>query len=160
MRTKLETLKRIRKLYEAVEEVHLMEWQQMTAALSEVRSAVDVERMGAGQAVCEGRAALASGDRVGWSAADSLRKASGAKLNRLEAVHTERKRSSEAAREQHVVSRRKSEQMQRLAERAAEEVTLHEGKKMQAATDDRFLARQHWADVSGVRNKARRMKAS
>lgn len=137
-----------------------MELQRTMAALSEVRSAVDVERMSAGHASREGWAAMASGDKVGWSAAGSQLKASGEKLNRLVAVQAERKRSSEAAREQHLASRRKSEQMQRLAERTAEQVAGHEEKKMQAATDDRFLARQRWANVSSARGSVRRMKAS
>lgn len=160
MRTKLEKLKRITKLYEAVEEVHLIELRRTVAALSEVRNAVDVEKRSAGHTAREGWTAMAAGDRVGWSAADSRLRASGEKLNRLAAVHTERKRSNEAAREQHVASRRKSEQMQRLAERTAEQVAVHEEKKMQAGTDDRFLARQRWASVSSTRGGGRRMKAS
>ena len=159
MRAKLETLKRITKLYEAVEEAHSAELTRAAAALGEVRNAVDAERMSAGNAFYEGREAMASGDRVGWMAADSQRRAAGAKLGRLAAVHAERKRSSDVAREQYVASRRKSEQMQRLAAGAAEQVTVHEEKKVQAATDDRFLARQRWVNASSTRGGPRRMKA-
>lgn len=155
MRARLEALKRITKLYEAVEEVHLTELQRTSAALCEVRNAMDAETQSRHRALHEGREAIALGDRMGWAAVDSRRRASGAKRHRLEAVHAERKRLNEIARDQYVASRRKSEQMQRLVEHAAHQAAIDEGKKTQAATDDRFLARQRWARISNeqtVRN--------
>ncbi len=160
MRAKLETLKRIAKLYEAVEEAHLVELQQATVALSEVHNAVTAQRTSADRAVRKGREAIASGDRLGWLMADCQRKTSAMTLSRLEAVHMERKRLSEAAREQYVTSRRKSEQMQRLSAQAAGRVAMSEEKKAQAATDDRFAARQRWTGIPGSRPAPRRMKAS
>ncbi|GGA56347.1 hypothetical protein GCM10011507_04590 [Edaphobacter acidisoli] len=160
MQARIETLKRLTKLYEAVEKAHSVELKRTTAALHEVQSAVDAEAKITRRAAHQGREALASGDRMQWAAADLQRKAAGAKRNRLESVRVERKRSSETAREQYVASRRKSEQMQRLTTRAAEQIAVDEAKKMQSATDDRFLARRRWSGAAGEQASTKRMKAS
>lgn len=160
MRARLETLQRLTNIYEAVEGAHLVELKRTAAALREVEDAADAEMKNTHCAAHEGREALASGDRVGWAVADSQRRASGTKRRRLEAVHVERKRSTETAQEQYVASRRKSEQMQRLEARAVEQAAVHEEKKMQAATDDRFLARQRWASIASERDSSKRVKTS
>lgn len=160
MRGKLEPLSRLKTLYETVEGIHAAELQRAAAALHEAQSAMDAEIGVAASARNDGRAALWLGDRVGWAAAEVRRWSSGRKRQRLEMIRSERERANEAANEQYLASRVKTEQMQRLSTSVAEQIAVAEEKKMQAATDDRFLARKNWKNKHEERRGAQRMKAS
>lgn len=160
MREKLDPLNRLKKLYETVEEMRAVELQRAAAALHEAQSAADAELSVAHSARQDGREALSSGDRVGWAAAEARRGAAGRKRQRLEVIRSERARASEAAKEQYLASRLKTEQMKKLSASVAEQVAVAEEKKMQAATDDRFLARKKWKNKHDERRGAQRMKAS
>lgn len=160
MRARLETLKRITKLYKALEEARLSELQGTMAALHEVQNAVDVETQSKHRALQGGREAIASGDRMGWASADSQHWASGAKRRRLETVHAERRRLNETAHDHYVAGRRKSEQMQRLVAHANQQIAIDEERKAQAATDDRYLAQQRWASISQCAGSTKNVKAS
>lgn len=160
MRGKLEPLKRLRALYETVEEMHAVELQRAAAALQEAQSAADAELSAAHSAGHDGREALSSGDRVGWAVAEALRGAAGNRRRRLEVVRSERAHANEAAKRQYLASRLKTEQMQKLSANVAEQVAAADEKKMQAATDDRFLARKKWRNKRDERRGPQRMKAS
>jgi hypothetical protein len=65
----------------------------------------------------------------------------------LEQIRLEREELNEAAREQYVASRLKREQIKRVFDDIAVRMEIEEGRRLQAASDDRFLARRRWTDA-------------
>ena len=61
---RLEALHRLATLYAAVEEMHSIELQRMTAAVREAQDAIDITRQVAESARISGRSALSNGDRM------------------------------------------------------------------------------------------------
>jgi hypothetical protein len=153
MRPRLQTLKRLVTLYGVVEEMHSLELQRMAAAVHEAKQAIGVQQQAAHSARFDGRDALMTGDRMGWEMAETQRESAGWKRRRLEQIRVEREVLSDAAREQYVTSRLKSEQMKRMAERVTERAEIEDGRRVQATADDRFLARRRWSEM---RNQIKR----
>ena len=147
MPPRLQTLKRLMTLYGVVEEMHSLELQRMTAAVQEAQQAIEVQQQVARSATFGGRDALMADDRMGWEVAETHRERAGGKRRRLEQMRLEREVLSEAAREQYLASRIKSEQMKRLAEGVAARAEIEEGRRVQATSDDRFLTRRRWSDT-------------
>jgi hypothetical protein len=147
MPPRLQTLKRLMTLYGVVEEMHSLELQRMTAAVQEAQQAIEVQQQVARSARFGGRDALMADDRMGWEIAETQRESAGWKRRRLEQMRLEREVLSDAAREQYLASRIKSEQMKRLAEGVAARAEIEEGRRVQATSDDRFLARRRWSDT-------------
>jgi len=147
MPPRLQTLKRLVTLYGVVEEMHSLELQQRTAAVQEAQQAIEVQQQVARSSRFDGRDALMADDRMGWEIAETQRESAGWKRRRLEQMRLEREVLSDAAREQYLASRIKSEQMKRLAEGVAARAEIEEGRRVQAASDDRFLARRRWSDT-------------
>jgi hypothetical protein len=127
--------------------MHSLELQQMTAAVREAQQAVEVQQQVARSARFDGRDALMADDRMGWEIAETQRESAGWKRRRLEQMRLEREVLSDAAREQYLASRVKSEQMKRLAEVVAAQAEIKERRRVQAASDDRFLARRRWSET-------------
>jgi hypothetical protein len=144
---RLQTLKRLVALYGVVEEVHSVELQRTTSAVREVQQAIGVQQGVAQSARFDGRDALIAEDRMGWEMADTRWESAGWKRRRLDQIRLEREALSDAARAQYVESRLKSEQMKRLADGIAALAEIEEGRRAQAASDDRFLARRRWSDT-------------
>ena len=145
MSQRLRTLKRLVSLYEIVEEMHSLELQRMTAAVREAEQAITVQQRMAHSARFIGRDALIEGDRIGWTGSEIQRETADWKRQRLEQVRAEREVLNDAAREQYVASRLKSEQMKGVTENIAAQATIEEERRLQAALDDRFLARRRWS---------------
>jgi hypothetical protein len=160
MQPRLQTLKRLVTLYGVVEEMHSVELQRMTAAVREAQHAIGVQQQVAHSARFDGRDALMADDRMGWEIAETQRESAGWKRRRLEHIRSEREVLSDAAREQYVASRLKSEQMKRLAEGVAVRAEIEEGRRVQAALDDRFLARRRWSDTQDRIREGQQIKAS
>jgi hypothetical protein len=78
----------------------------------------------------------------------------------LERIRLEREELSNAATEQYVASRLKREQMKRVFDDIAARVEVEEARRMQAAADDRFLARRQWTDAREKMRDNQRMKIS
>jgi hypothetical protein len=146
MHTRLETLQRLVTLYAAVEEMHSSELQRKAAAVREAQQAIGIEQEVARSARNDGRAALLVGDQVSWVMAESQKETAGWRRQRLEQIRLEREELNEAAREQYVASRLKREQMKRVCDDIAARMEIEEGRRSQAASDDRFLARRRWTD--------------
>jgi hypothetical protein len=146
MQTRLETLQRLVTLYAAVEEMHSIELQRKAAAVREAQQAIGIEQEVARSARNDGRAALLVGDQVSWVMAESQKETAGWRRQRLEQIRLEREELNEAAREQYVASRLKREQMKRVCDDIAARMEIEEGRRSQAASDDRFLARRRWTD--------------
>ncbi len=155
MLPRLQTLKRLVTLYGVVEEMHSAELQRTAAAVHEAQQAIGVQQRVARSARFDGRDALIADDRMGWEIAETQAESAGWKRRRLEQIRLEREVLKDAAREQYVASRLKSEQMQRLAQDVAVKAEIEDGRRMQAASDDRFLARRQWNDAQDRMRKAR-----
>jgi hypothetical protein len=146
MQTRLETLQRLVTLYAAVEELHSTDLQRRAAAVREAQQAIGIEREVARSARIDGRGALLTGDRVSWMMAQSQQDTAGWRRRRLEQIRLEREELNEAARERYVASRLKREQMKRVFDDIVARMEMEEGRRLQAASDDRFLARRRWTD--------------
>ncbi|MEO6807138.1 MAG: hypothetical protein ABI286_10150 [Edaphobacter sp.] len=147
MQRRLKTLQRLVTLYAAVEEMHSIELQRVTAAVRETQRAIGVQREVAESARTDGRGALLTGDRIGRMMAESQQESAAWRRRGLEQIRLEREELNDAAREQYVASRLKREQMKRVLEDIASRMETEEGRRMQAASDDRFLARRRWTDT-------------
>jgi len=146
MQTRLKALQRLVTLYAAVEEMHSTELQRMTAAVREAQQAIGVEQKVVRSARVDGRGALLAGDSVGRMMAETQQETAVWRLEGLERIRLEREELNDAAREQYVASRLKKEQIKRVFDDIAARTEIEEGRRMQAASDDRFLARRRWTD--------------
>jgi hypothetical protein len=160
MQRRLETLKRLVSLYGVLEEMQSVELQRMTAALREARQAIGVQQQVWRSARFDGRGALMGDDRMGWEIAQTQAESAGWKRRRLEQICSEREVLSDAARGQYVASRLKSEQMKRLAKGVAVKAEVEEGRRVQAASDDRFIARRRWIDTRDRTREGQQIKTS
>jgi hypothetical protein len=160
MQTRLETLERLVALYAAVEEMHSTELQRVTAAVREVQQVIRAEQEVARAARIDGRGALLAGDRVSWMMAESQQETVAWRRRGLEPIRLEREKLSEAAREQYVASRLRREQIKRVYDDIAVRMEIEEGRRLQAASDDRFLARRRWTDARERMRDKQRMKGT
>jgi hypothetical protein len=160
MQTRLETLQRLVTLYAAVEEMHSTELQRMTAAVREVQQVIRAEQEVARAARIDGRGALLAGDRVSWIMAESQQETVAWRRRGLEPIRLEREKLSETAREQYVASRLRREQIKRVFDDIAVRMEIEEGRRLQAASDDRFLARRRWTDARERMRDKQRMKGT
>jgi len=160
MQTRLETLQRLVTLYAAVEKMHSTELQRMASAVREAQQAIGIEQEIARSARINGRGALLAGDRVSWVMAETQQETAAWRRRRLEQIRLEREELNEAAREQYVASRLKREQIKRVFDDIAVRMEIEEGRRLQAASDDRFLARRRWTDTRERMRDNPRMKAS
>jgi hypothetical protein len=160
MQTRLETLQRLVTLYAAVEEMHSTELQRMASAVREAQQAIGIEEEVARSARINGRGALLAGDHVSWTTAETQQEIAAWRRRRLEQIRLEREELNEAAREQYVASRLKREQIKRVFDDLAERIEIEEERRLQAASDDRFLARRRWTDARERMRDNQRMKAS
>ena len=160
MQTRLETLHRLVTLYAAVEKMHSTELQRMASAVREAQQAIGIEQEVARSARINGRGALLAGDRVSWMMAETQQETAAWRRRRLEQIRLEREELNEAAREQYVASRLKREQIKRVFDDIAVRMEIEEGRRLQAASDDRFLARRRWTDTRERMRDNPRMKAS
>jgi hypothetical protein len=158
MQTRLETLRRLAGLYAAVEQMHSTELQRMTTAVREAEHAIETEQEIARSARRESRGALLAGDRVSWMMAETQREVAASRSRGLDRIRLEREELNEVAREQYVASRLKREQMKRVFDEIALRVEVEEGRRVQAISDDRFLARRRWTDVRERTQDKQRMK--
>ncbi|HTC74564.1 MAG TPA: hypothetical protein VK684_03230 [Edaphobacter sp.] len=144
---RLESLQRLVTLYAAVEEMHSTELQRMTAAVREVQQVILAEQEVAWAARLDGRGALLAEDRLSWMMAETQQESAAWRRRRLEQIRVERQELNDAAREQYVSSRLKREQLQRVFDDIAVRIEIEKERRVQAASDDRFLARRRWTDA-------------
>jgi hypothetical protein len=147
MQSRLTALKRLVALYEIVEEMHSAELQRLTAAVNETHAAIERQQDAIHSACLDSREALMTEDRMGWVSAETRRRSSGWKRRRLDQIHVERVALNDAAREQYIASRLKSEQMKRVVEGIESHLKIEWERRSQAASDDRFLSRRRWSDT-------------
>ena len=146
MQTRLKALQRLVTLYAAVEDMHSIELQRKTAAVRETQQAIGVEQEVVRSARVDGRGALLTGDSVGRMMAETQQETAAWRREGLERIRLEREELNDAAREQYVASRLRREQIKRVFDDINALMEIEEGRRLQAASDDRFLARRRWTD--------------
>ena len=137
-------LKRIAKLYGVVERMHSLRLEQASAAVREVVGAIGVERDAGAAAGVAGRLALGSGDHGEWMLAQAQREMAGMRRVRLETMRDERAVVEVEAKREFLESRVRTEQVKQVVSRAAEIAAVEDGRRVQAASDDRYAARLLW----------------
>lgn len=147
MHSRATTLKRLMSLYGEIEEMHSLELQRTMAAVGEVEEAIDEQKRVVRSSSFLGRGALISGDRIELAASRTEWEIAEWKQQRLQQVRLEREKLSDEARTKYYASRLRSEQMQEVVEDEAAQIAAKTGRRMQAANDDRFLARRRWSDT-------------
>ena len=137
-------LRRLAKLYGMVERAHLAELQVATRDYEEAeqtrRAEVEFAKAQEGAA----REALVVGDAAGWKVSEAVGAAASARAGRLLRLGEERAEVREQASVAYRESRVRAEQMQRMAERARMQAAIDEGRRVQAAADDRYSSRKGW----------------
>ena len=147
MQPRLGILRRLVALYSTVEETHSTELQRMTAAFREVQHAIVMEQDVTRAARADCRSALIAGDQMSSMAAEVQQDASAWRRRGLEQIRVKREELNDAAKTQYLASRLKKEQIKRVFDDIAARVELEERRRMQAISDDRFLARRRWTDT-------------
>lgn len=160
MQPRSQRLKRLVSLYGIVEEMHALELQRMAASVREAERAIEAQQRIAQLAHFDGRDALAKGDRIGWTAAETQQGTAGWRRRRIEQVRVEREVLNKAIWEQYMTSRLKNEQMKHMTGNIVAQAEIEEGRRLQAALDDRFLARSRWNGARDRIRVSREMKPS
>jgi hypothetical protein len=153
VQSRLKRLKRVSALYGVVERMHSSELQRATNAVRETKQAIEIQRSVMRVAGVDVRDALITGDRLGWSLAEMQRELAMGKGKQLEDVRLEREELNGLAQRRYAESRVKSEQMNGVVESLAARIEMKEERRVQGATDDRFLSRKVWAETRGRRGR-------
>lgn len=147
MRSRLETLRRLASLYGSMEELQSAYLQRRLAAVQEAEQAIGFQQAVVRSSIADSREALVSGDHVNWTAAKLQQEIAEWKQQRFREVRRDRQVLSDEARKQYLASRLQSEQMKQVADGVMAKIEIHEGRRTQAALDDRYLARRRWTDT-------------
>jgi hypothetical protein len=146
MPSQLDTLRRLAALYVAIEEMHSTELQRVTAAVVRTKNAIGIEREAMRSASLEGHGALAEGDQGNWIMSQVRQETSACRTQKLEEIRLHREKLLHQAQEQYVASRLKRQQIQRVFDDIEARIETEEERRVQAASDDHFLARKRWTD--------------
>ena len=160
MQPRLETLQRLVTLYAAVEEMHSVELQRMSAAVLQVRNAIGSEQQAMRSATLDGQEALVAGDQVSWMMSQTRQETSAWRRQKLEEIRLRRTELKDTARQQYVASRLKREQIQRVFDDIAKRMEIEKERREQAVSDDRFLARRRWTDSREQKRKEQMIRTS
>jgi hypothetical protein len=135
---------RLARLYRKVEQMRSVERRVAAMHLDDVEVAASMARSAWERELGGGRAALARGDREGWTVAELAGLRLTANLERLAQLRVKREVVLLEAAERHDESRLKMEQVEKLVERRRAEAALEAGRREQAGADDRFGSRLAW----------------
>ena len=141
---RIAALRRIARMYGAVEQMRAVELQQAGLALDEAEAMLSAEREMAQDAVKAGREALGVGSRAEWLLSEIQQQYLGMRRGRLIGLREERSALRDAARDEFLESRVRTEQMKQVVKNLKEQVEAEEARRVQAASDDRFLMRLSW----------------
>lgn len=147
MHVRLAALKRLMSLYGNIEEMHSTALERAMLAVQEAEQAIGVEVEQVRSSSSHGRDALVAGDPLGVALARTQREIAEWRQQRLQEIRLERQMLKDEARKQYLASRMQSEQMKYVVDNVTAQAEVEAGRKMQAALDDRFLARRRWSDA-------------
>lgn len=144
-------LRRVLRLYSAVEQMHAVQLQVASSAVSEVEGAIQVAQRTGLEANRTGRKALGDGDREEWMLAEARQEIVGIRRERMEELRETRTVVRDAARAVFHDSRIRAEQMKQVVEKLRKDAEVHEARQTQAASDDRYLMRMRWREAKDGR---------
>lgn len=144
MTTRLIALKRIETMCGAVEEMHSVALRQIASRVHEVHTAIAMQYEQIESITKESHRALVDGDRQEWVMASAQGELSKTRCQQLESIRQQREVDMERAREEYAISKIKNEQMKSVVNKYQIKERLVADRKIQAATDDRFLSRMRW----------------
>jgi hypothetical protein len=160
MQSRSATLRRLAILYVAVEEMHSVELQRLTAAVLQARNAIGSEQVAMRLARLDGQEALVAGDQVNWMMSQTRHENAAWRKQKLEEIRLRRVELNDAARQQYVASRLKREQIERVFDDIAKRMEIEKERRAQAVSDDRFLARRRWTDSREQKRKEQMIRTS
>jgi hypothetical protein len=137
---RLELLRRLGTVYQLIEESHLIESRRAAAELETVGRALWCEGNILESARIGERDAMQNEDQLGRVAMAAQGEVTSRRKHQLEPLYEEKQVRFEEARLRLRESRLWNERVTTLIEREEEMITKLEGKRSQAASDDRFLA--------------------
>jgi hypothetical protein len=140
-------------VYDLVERMHSLELRVASDAVQEVEFAAAVAAATSYRQAAAAREALVSGNREEWSVAEVTRGVEEIRMQRLAELRLRRERQHAEAVETHRASKRRTEQMERVVERKRASAAIDDGRRDQAAADDRFASRSAWAQSASGRGK-------
>lgn len=144
MRSRIDTWKRLVKLYTALEDMHATEMQNAVLNAQTVLQGAEVERDETTRASIESRSALISGNQLKARIFDSTKRSANWRRQRLETLYLMRKQLSDAAREQYLASRIRRNQVESVMTGHVEHAQADGKRNAQLLADDRYLARRIW----------------
>jgi len=144
MTSRTKSLRRIARLYGVVEEMHSVTLRQATATVNEAEGAIRMERNAGALAAEAGRTALSAGEREEWLLSHAEGEISLMRAKLFEEMKERYVVVEQAAREEFLASRIKTEQMKQIVEQRVKQTALEEGRRIQATSDDRYAARRNW----------------
>ena len=160
MQARLKVLRRLASLHGVVERRDAVALERSMMEVREAEEAIDLQNAVVRSAAFEGRAALIVDDRTGWSFAEAQRELAGWRCESLERIRVEREALRASAHEQYAVSRIKSEQMRCVVQGVEMEIAIEEGRRSQAAMDDRYLSRRSWVELQRALRDGAEIKGS
>ncbi len=141
-------LQRLADVYGVVEAARGVEMQRAALQLRETEQSLAVQQTMIDKSNLDGRDALEEGDRIGWVSAETQARRMGWAVERLEVELLKHREAEETAKQSYLASRTESERMRRLLHHAVSERKTLEGRQEQARSDDRYLARRRWLELT------------
>lgn len=127
--------------------MHSVDLERAMMAVREAEQAIGVEEERSLSSSSRGRAALMAGDSLGLAAARIQKELAEWRQERLQEVRLQREMLKDEAHKRYVASRLQNEQMKHVVDSTEAAMDVEIARKMQAALDDRFLARRRWSDA-------------
>lgn len=127
-----------------IERMRSLDLQTASAQVNEAARYVNTQRELRRRETQSGRNAMAAGDRQGWVLAESEFELARIRQTRAEELRRVREALRETAADAYRASRMRLEQMRSVARHAGEQEAAEEQRRLQAALDERHLARSIW----------------
>ncbi|QNI35269.1 hypothetical protein [Edaphobacter albus] len=137
---RLEILQRLGTVYKLMEEIHSVEARRAAAELGQVAVTLSAEERLVGAARTGGRDAVRDEDRLRRIATTAQSQMANLRKYQLEPIFDRRHEANEQAGRRYQESRLWNERMKNLIAREMERSAKSEGRREQAASDDRSLA--------------------
>ena len=144
MTARLRALRRLTKVYDALEQMRKIELELSYSGLRQAERAIATQLEAARSAMLDGRGALVEGDLLGWVTSAKRFEVAVANAATLQEVRAVRELASEEARTEYMKSRSQSGQMKLVRDAVDDAAHVVDQRRSQASADDRYLARSQW----------------
>lgn len=134
------TLKRVLRLYKAIEEMNKFKVDVDLASVREVEKAIELHIIESHTLQREALALLAIEDSAGWRSCSAAQEEIAVRDRRLTLSYSKRCDSLQATTEKYIASRFRRQQMSNLVDSIVEEEKHVRMRREQTRADDRFLS--------------------